>query len=72
MALFHLERFLPAPGPVLLYTKAIKYIQQAELLVEEVVGLLVREATGFHLALRHAVAGIDRRPVAAHVARCGY
>ena len=43
------------------------------MLVEEVVGLLVREATGFHLALRHAVAGIDRRPVAAHVlARCGY
>ena len=45
-----------------LFTKATRSTE-AELLVEQVVGLLVGETTGLHLALRHAVAGLDRRPV---------
>ena len=63
-----LERLLP--GSRMHYYLPRRF-QQAELLVVEVVGLLVHEATGFNLALRHAVARIDRRPVA-HGARCGY
>ena len=47
---------------VALFTKATRSTE-AELLVEQVVGLLVGETTGLHLALRHAVAGLDRRPV---------
>ena len=36
------------------------------LLVVQVVGLLVCEAAGLYLALRLALAGLGRRPVAAH------